>query len=42
MQAVHGDAHLDNAINTAAGRSAVFVAARSFQGTLWSQLLDLA
>jgi Phosphotransferase enzyme family len=90
MQAVHGDAHLDNAINTAAGplwndwedtclaplaldlgcmeaaasvwgddpepvaaalaaygevdpeALAVFVAARRFQGTLWSQLLDPA
>lgn len=88
MQAVHGDAHLDNAINTAAGPLwndwedtclappaldlgcmeaaasvwgddpepvatalaaygkidpevlAVFVAARRFQGTLWSELLD--
>jgi hypothetical protein len=88
MQAVHGDAHLDNAINTAAGpfwndwedtclappaldlgcmlaaasvwgddpepvatalaaygeidpeTLAVFVAARRFQGTLWSELLD--
>src|ERR1700722_3284493 len=90
MQAVHGDAHLDNAINTAAGPLwsdwedtcmapleldlgcmeaaasvwgddpepvatalaaygeidpevlAVFVAARRFQGTLWSALLDTA
>jgi hypothetical protein len=90
MQAVHGDAHLDNAINTAAGplwndwedtclapsaldlgclqaaasiwgddpepvatalaaygeidpeELAVFVAARRFQGTLWSELLDPA
>jgi hypothetical protein len=90
MQAVHGDAHLDNAINTAAGPLwndwedtclaplaldlgcmeaaasvwgddpkpvatalaaygkidpevlAVFVAARRFQGTLWSKLLDPA
>jgi Phosphotransferase enzyme family len=90
MQAVHGDAHLDNAINTAAGplwndwedtclappaldlgcmqaaasvwgddpepvatalaaygeidseALAVFVAARRFQGTLWSELLDPA
>jgi hypothetical protein len=90
MQAVHGDAHLDNAINTAAGplwndwedtclappaldlgcmqaaasvwgddpepvaaalaaygevdpeALAVFVAARRFQGTLWSELLDFA
>jgi hypothetical protein len=90
MQAVHGDAHLDNAVNTAAGplwndwedtclaplpwdlgcmeaaasvwgddpepvaaalaaygeidpeALAVFVAARRFQGTLWSQLLDAA
>jgi hypothetical protein len=89
-QAVHGDAHLDNAINTAAGplwndwedtclapraldlgcleaaasvwgddpgpvaaalgaygevdpeALAVFVAARRFQGTLWSELLDPA
>jgi Phosphotransferase enzyme family len=88
MQAVHGDAHLDNAINTTAGPLwndwedtclapraldlgcleaaasvwgddpepvatalaaygeidpavlAVFVAARRFQGTLWSELLD--
>jgi hypothetical protein len=88
LQAVHGDAHLDNAINTAAGplwndwedtclapraldlgclqaaasvwgddpepvatalaaygeidpeALAVFVAARRFQGTLWSELLD--
>jgi hypothetical protein len=88
MQAVHGDAHLDNAINTAAGplwndwedtclappaldlgcmeaaasvwgddpepvavalaaygeidpeALAVFVAARRFQGALWSELLD--
>ena len=90
MQAVHGDAHLDNAINTVAGplwndwedtclapveldlgcmeaaasvwgddpkpvaaalaaygkidpeALAVFVAARRFQGTLWSELLDTA
>jgi hypothetical protein len=90
VQAVHGDAHLDNAINTAAGplwndwedaclaplaldlgcmeaaasvwgddptpvatalaaygeidpeALAVFVAARRFQGTLWSELLDPA
>jgi hypothetical protein len=90
MQAVHGDAHLDNAINTAAGplwndwedtclapraldlgcleaaasvwdddpepvatalaaygeidaaTLAVFVAARRFQGTIWSVLLDSA
>jgi hypothetical protein len=90
MQAVHGDAHLDNAINTVAGplwndwedtclaptaldlgcmeaaasvwgdapepvaaalaaygeidpeALAVFVAARRFQGTLWSELLDPA
>ncbi len=90
MQAVHGDAHLDNAINTAAGplwndwedtclaplaldlgcmeaaasvwgddpepvatalaaygeidpeTLEVFVAARRFQGTLWSELLDPA
>jgi Phosphotransferase enzyme family len=90
MQAVHGDAHLDNAINTAAGplwndwedtcqaplaldlgcieaaasvwgddpepvaaalaaygeidpeALAVFVAARRFQGTMWSELLDPA
>jgi Phosphotransferase enzyme family len=90
MQAVHGDAHLDNAINTAAGplwndwedtclapraldlgcleaaasvwgddpepvaralaaygeidadALAVFVAARRFQGTMWSVLLDSA
>jgi hypothetical protein len=88
LQAVHGDAHLDNAINTAAGplwndwedtclapraldlgcleaaasvwgddpepvaaalaaygeidpeALAVFVAARRFQGTLWSEILD--
>jgi Phosphotransferase enzyme family len=90
MQPVHGDAHLDNAINTAAGplwndwedtclaplaldlgcmeaaasvwgddpgpvavalaaygeidreTLAVFVAARRFQGTIWSELLDRA